>query len=781
MLKLLLNNKGIKNAEDASKCSVKLNKERNAITSISFKVFSDSACFSNLFPKITKVSFYDTREPAVLKFEGTLRTKVDRMDSDGKCYAECTAVHFIDVLHSTSVVGFRMWSGNWSTTSGLDARTAITKLIDYHNSVTPDEMHIGVKFDNRLATYVGTSVDYISAGTTYEAIMANINRNDWDYKPVYEDGMWKMSISADYGVISRQHVIVGVNMKDVSRSVDATDIVTRIIPIGGEGYVPFAKLNPTMDLAAGVIGIGDQPWAKTGPVTLYGFQKADPPYRNIGEEANNYIANPDLEKKYTPVTRVVEYSDIVCEIADDNITADETSLYTEAQRKLYDRCKADVVALTDMIEGYETTAFDLSKAGYDFKHFELFDICHIVNNQLEINTWLQIIAIEIDYERPMESKLTFGKIGRSLARQLARSGKTTNQKIADNSHKANETLNQRTGGLNFRRLSSSEYEDITNKNDNTLYTVDDAGVDTASLYIGEKKISGGGSGTTVENAAILTDDTFSDYAVDNELIVNLEPDGHIYYGLDTGQVGMCIVQGRYCVWGGSTNYTPTYTDGVWKIFGSEELYETLINNIDKLSSQWGNYDPEHPELGGGWLFQANSTPTTTYPQNTKQVMIEVYNASKSGSGVAYNARLKLRHFVNDPPVGDKWWEETMTHSRPTSQYSEVTLSPNIKSGDGTTVFKDRLTDLVIVPVIRSYSSELTYGSGGTKVDTPYGYAHIHGFLLLAQDGSNGWGATITTGTTYWYQDDLGCVPLISEAEKAFLLGITKKTEPIPGA
>lgn len=774
MLKLLLNNKGIKNAEDASKCSVKLNKERNAITSISFRIFSDSACFSNLFPKITKVSFYDTSEPEVLKFEGTLRTKVDRMDSDGKCYAECTAVHFIDVLHSTSVVGFRMWSGNWSTTSGLDARTAITKLIDYHNSVTPDEMHIGVKFDNRLATYVGTSVDYISAGTTYEAIMANINQNGWDYKPVYEDGMWKMSISADYGVISRQHVIVGVNMKDVSRSVDATDIVTRIIPIGGEGYVPFAKLNPTMDLAAGVIGIGDQPWAKTGPVTLYGFQKADPPYRNIGEEANNYIANPDLEKKYTPVTRVVEYSDIVCEIADDNITADETSLYTEAQRKLYDRCKADVIALTDMIEGYETTAFDLSKAGYDFKHFELFDICHIVNNQLEINTWLQIIAIEIDYEKPMESKLTFGKIGRSLARQLARSGKTTSQKIADNSHKANETLNQRTGGLNFRRLSSSEYEDITNKNDNTLYTVDDAGVDTASLYIGEKRISGGGASTTVENAAILTDDTFSDYAVDNELIVDLEPDGHIYYGLDTGQVGMCIVQGRYCVWGVSGGKV-TYNDGVWTIFGSTNLYNTIIQNIDKLSSQHGNYDENHPELGGGWLF--NGVSNKSYPERCKQLEYRIGTATRSAQGISYSANIFIRNYLNDAPTGN-WWEEDLTHTTPTS-YPTREHSAQPRGPMNTTYFQDRLTDVVMVPVVASYNPNTSYGG----LQTPYGYVDIIGMLIFAQDGSNGWGASYIEYTASLGISDLHMpyTPLISEAEKAFLLGITKKTEPIPGA
>ena len=776
MLELLFSTKGIKTSDDAVKCKVKLNMERNSISTLSFTIYSTSSTFTNLFPKLTNVRLYDTTEPDVLKFEGTLYSKRDHMDTDGKTYSECSAVHIIDNLHSTSVAGFRMWSGNYTDGNYLFARPAIDKLFNWHNSNVPTEQQIEPIWDNRITNYVGTSVDYISAGTTYEAIMANINRNDWDWKPVYVNGKWKMSIAEDYGVISKQHVIVGVNMKDISRSVDATDLVTRIIPVGAEGYIPFAKLNPEMDAMADVIGIGDQSWVKTGPVTLYGYDRYDPPYRVTGDDRTKiYIANPTLESKYPPIARVVEYSDISCEIADDSETnVSETDAYTTAQTKLYDRCKADVVALTDMIEGYETTAFDLSKAGYDFKHFELFDICHIVNNQLEINTWLQIIAIEIDYEKPMESKLTFGKIGRSLARQLARSGKTTSQKIADNSHKANETLNQRTGGLNFRRLSSSEYEDITNKNDNTLYTVDDAGVDTASLYIGEKKISGGGASTTVENAAILTDATFSDYAVDNELIVNLEPDGHIYYGLDIGQVGMCIVQGRYCVWGVS-NGTVTYNDGVWTIFGSTNLYNTIIQNIDKLSSQHGNYDENHPELGGGWVF--NGVSNKSYPERCKQLEYRIGTATRSTRGISYSANIFIRNYLNDAPTGN-WWEEDLTHTTPAiSPTREHSAQP--RGPMNTTYFQDRLTDVVIVPVVASYNPNTSYSG----LQTPYGYVDIIGMLIFAQDGSNGWGASYIEYTASVGISDLHMpyTPLISEAEKAFLLGITKKTEPIPGA
>ena len=488
-------------------------------------------------------------------------------------------------------------------------------------------------------------------------------------------------------------------------------------------------------------------------------------------------ASRALEAKTGIIQKVVVYEDLV---DDGNLTADEARA---VRLELMRRGTEELSKLTTGITGITCRAVDLYELNVANKYpYQIGGNYPFYCPYLGLNGddgshdyFFRLTKRVTDLGKPYDPELTFALPSATYRTQATDERIRVAQKI----YALQKSQADRMDSTSIKRTTTTDY-DPTTANPDTVYYVD-KGNGTGELML-DGTSYGGGGGTTVENAAILTDDTFSDYAVDNELIVNLEPDGHIYYGLDTGQVGMCIVQGRYCVWGGSGSWTPTYTDGVWKIFGSEELYETLINNIDKFSSQWGNYDPEHPELGGGWLFQPTTvTVTTTYPHNTKQVMVEFYGASKSGDGVNYNARLKIRNFVNDPPVGDKWWEETITHSRPTSQYSEVTMSPGIKSGDGTTVFKDRLTDLVIVPVIRSYSSNLTYGSGETKVDTPYGYAEIGGFLLLAQDGSNGWGATITRGTTYWEQDRLGCVPLISEAEKAFLLGITKKTEPIPGA
>ena len=778
MLELLFSTKGIKTSDDAVKCKVKLNMERNSISTLSFTIYSTSSTFTNLFPKLTNVRLYDTTEPDVLKFEGTLYSKRDHMDTDGKTYSECMAIHIIDNLHSTSVAGFRMWSGNYSDGNYLFARPAIDKLFNWHNSNVPAEQQIEPIWDNRITNYVGISVDYISAGTTYEAIMANINRNDWDWKPVYVNGKWKMSIAEDYGVISKQHVIVGVNMKDISRSVDATDLVTRIIPVGAEGYIPFAKLNPDMDAMADVIGIGDQSWVKTGPVTLYGYDRYDPPYRVTGDDRTKiYIANPTLESKYPPIARVVEYSDISCEIADDSETnVSETDAYTAAQTKLYDRCKADVVALTDMIEGYETTAFDLSKAGYDFKHFELFDICHIVNNQLEINTWLQIIAIEIDYEKPMESKLTFGKIGRSLARQLARSGKTTSQKIADNSHKANETLNQRTGGLNFRRLSSSEYEDITNKNDNTLYTVDDAGVDTASLYIGEKRISGGGASTTVENATVLVPTNFHDFVIEEELILDIQPPNMLYYGQDTTIV---CVQGHYMLQVGYDAYGAASYDSTlgWVINGSKDTYDAVIANLDKFGSQLGT------ETEGGFLITRRSSSSKAgpaYPEeyaylNARIVSISGANATNS----RYSVSVDERRARTNTPTGD-WWEEDMTWGATTLYTHQQYLRAPDNNNAGNVPNTLQLQALYLVPVTRPYQAEETFATT-IPLQTPYGYANMEYPILVAvfRDKSTGDLSYSLTNVDLTGANNRYKMPLISNAEKCFALGLTKRTEPVP--
>lgn len=774
MLELLLNTKGIKSAIDGMKCDVKYNIEKNSIYSLTFKVYTTETGYRNIFPKLTNVKLYDTTDPEVIVFEGLLSSKKDRMESNGTTYAECKAYHIIDNLHSTSVVGFRMWSGNYSSQYGLFATYAIDKLIAYHNNSTSDDQKIGLKWDNRLSTFDGTSVDYISAGTVFEAVLANINRNDWDFKPVYENAQWKIAISSDFGSISNQHVIVGVNMRDVSRAVDAKDLVTRIIPVGSEGYIPMARLNPSMDELALVQGIGDQAWVKTGALNLYGYSKSDPPYRDVAHPEQIYIANPTLESKYPPIERVVEYSDISCEIADDYL-GDDGSVYNDAQRDLYERCKQDVVALTDMVEEYETTAFDLSKMGYDADKFELYDICHIVNNELEINTWMQIVAIEINYSNPAETKLTFGKIGRSLAKQIARGGKTTAQKIADNSHRTNETLNKRTDGLNFRHLSSTEYESITNKNDNTLYTVDDAGETTASLYIGDKQISGGGSGTTVENAAVLLGSEFHDYLINETLMLSIQPPTAIYYGAnmddpDDHARSFVVVQGHYCTrsWSGSRASMVVYDSqtGKFTIGGADGLFEAIIANRDKFGSIYGD------DNGGGFFrFSGNSD---TYPKIYRTAYYEFTSASmetKVVSGVnetatSYHANIYTPTYNTEARTGN-WWEvgvKIVVSSKNIGSGAQK----NPKSVDNTSKFYGSIVDMFMVPNITAYTNSLSE-------NRPFGYVTVDGFYIFAQDENLEWGVDYWPGegSSFW----LNNVPLASRAEQYFLLGVSKKTEP----
>ena len=748
MIELVLTTRGIKTSVSGERAGVKYKKEANSIYSITFKVYNTEAAFSNIFPKITNVKFYDTTSAESLIFEGTVFDKNDRMDSDGKSYCEVTAVHILDELHSTSVVCFRMWSPNASTTGGLTAKYAINKLINYHNSSSDSSQQIGVIWEGLLSTFEGTSVDYIDSATTFDAIMSNINYNGWQFKPKYQDGAWNIAIAKDYGKISDQHVIIGVNMIDCSRKLDASEIVTRIIPVGAEGYVPFAKLNPSMDELALIVGIGDQSWAKTGRVTLYGYRKPDDQYP-YPKDVQNYLVNEELEKKYPPVYRVVEYSDVTCEIADDPVAeSSDTGVYKSAQEKLYNLAKADTDGLTDMVEQYETTAADLSKAGYDFKEFEVYDICHIVNNTLEINTWMQVIGIEIDYTKPGLSKLTFGNIEGGFAKQLARANKSTNEKIAGNAHKANETLSNRTGGLNIQRMDDTAYEALTTKNGNTLYTVDDSTDQTkATLYLGTKKISGGG-GATVENAAVLIPTNFHDYVINEQLIVDIQPPNMVYYG---NMPAFSIVQGHYCI---MTNTQST--SGRWTGY-NQDLFDAIIANKDKFGVQYGT------EISGGWLDKVGNNG---YPTNYVYVKTDIKQVVTNASGYRTRINFSKYYAANDAiPSGSNWWETTMTHSNSFTPYQSTDIDLLAPSGN---YFSNPLHSYFVVPVITNYTQD-------NLTTDPFGEVTIGGWLIFATDDGTNYGAYMLVTNSSLYLR--GSVPLISDAEKAFMLGISQRTEP----
>lgn len=277
-----------------------------------------------------------------------------------------------------------------------------------------------------------------------------------------------------------------------------------------------------------------------------------------------------------------------------------------------------------------------------------------------------------------------------------------------------------------------------------------------AMTTGECRPLGGGGGepaAEVENAAVITTNP-DDYMVTEELMLDISPETMLYYG---NMPSFIIAQGHYCLFCPSTSYVQ-YTDNHWIVGGTEGLYERIIANKAKFGSQIGN------DTQGGFLY--NYSSSLAYPDRYLYQSMDIYTISANSSGLAYQCRLNQHYATVNAPSGN-WWEVPLTWGAFTQQTTNI----NLKSYTNTS-YLSGFYDMFIVPVISNF-----YNTGSTgQLQTPYGYAAIAGYLIFASADGEHYGVVyqgMTSGQTA-----MSRVPLISDAENCFTLGISQRTEPI---
>lgn len=108
-------------------------------------------------------------------------------------------------------------------------------------------------------------------------------------------------------------------------------------------------------------------------------------------------------------------------------------------------------------------------------------------------------------------------------------------------------LEETTGGLSFDPLTQAEFDELSEKDDNTIYYVDDDG--TIKTYKGATLISTGGGGDepTIETAAVLTSEQMATWAPEHELVpVEFRGSAMIYYAQAPSRI---VVQGQRALFG----------------------------------------------------------------------------------------------------------------------------------------------------------------------------------------------------------------------------------------
>lgn len=275
-----------------------------------------------------------------------------------------------------------------------------------------------------------------------------------------------------------------------------------------------------------------------------------------------------------------------------------------------------------------------------------------------------------------------------------------------------------------------------------------------AMTTGECRPLGGGGtpAAEVENAAVVTTNP-DDYMVTEELMLDISPETMLYYG---NMPAFVIIQGHYCLLSPSTNYVQ-YTDNHWIVGGTEGLYERIIANKAKFGSQIGN------DTRGGFLYGDTGI---VYPNRYLYQSLDVYTIGNSSSGLSYTCRLNQRYATVNTPSGN-WWESTLTWGT----FTLYTTNVGLKSYTNTS-YLTGLYDIFIVPVVTAFYNVQNVSS----FQTPFGYCAIAGYLVFVSADGEHYGVTwvgISSGST-----SMGRVPLISDAENCFTLGISQRTEPV---
>lgn len=719
MLEVIFNTNGVESSLHSSNNLSVLTEETNVASRLDIKVYPTDESFDNIFPDLTDVTAYDTTTNEVV-FYGSVFTSKPRMDQNGSLYKEVTCVHLLQRLTTACVVGFEDASGNIST--------MVSRILDIYNQSASDKHKI---YMGRCPISGHPEVVHITSATCFDAITQIVVTDaEWEFMPTYRDGKWYLDISEDFGEFSLNDIIVGVNMKDISQTIDVTNLYTRIIPIGGASYIRPDRVNPQMSTLHEPEGM---------PLTLYGRFK---------EPNKIYLENEELEKRYSPRAKVVQYDDIVA--------TDDTD-FDAAVDRLYERAKEDAKKLTDIEEAYEVNAFDLGRAGYAFEIIRLHRMYHIINNKLGIDTWLKVTSRKIDYSNPVNSDLTFGPIGKRAMGMLSKKGKSVDQRISEIGAASYTTTDKRMGGKSIRGATKTQYVSMESHDANTLYVVVPDVMTMASdseikgeLYLGDIRIGGeGGGGVRVEYAALLNSDNFRDFAVTNEYMMNIGANAALYYG--TAQ-SFVVVDGQYSLML-PNNATPLdiYNDlsrnkdnGVYK-----PLFDTAFNNADLL--------------GNSCSFNI------------------IYNNAKETKHVLTNtANMTARTGTNSCTL-------TLLTTLRDKDTDAVTTWTRTNGLDATLI-----EEFIIIPLFIGILSNTTFGTGSAP--TPNGYAQCSNAYLIGVaktvEGSSlrqSWGtyyplfaSNVISGIQRLIPNNYNtsAIPLRSMAEQYFDFGLIKRSEPV---
>lgn len=389
----------------------KINQEVGLIPTFSFSFYPDNPAFGKVQPYRTLITVFNTKNKK-MEFEGRALDYSDSMDVDGTILNDFKAEGELAYL-TDSVQAHVEFRGT--------VQQALETQVNRHNSMVEDYK----KFEVGIVE-VEDPNDYLyfylkQDETTLDSIERTLVDNLGGELRVRKEGNVRYLDYLNFdGEFGTTEIRLRSNLKSMSRDIDPTDVIPRLVPLGTR----IESDDP------------DATDASQQRITI--------------ESVNNgldYIDNPELIKQFGEKA--------VPKIWDD-VTTPETLLSTA--KRFMENQKTALVQ-------YVVEAYDLSLINQNIDAFECGWYYHLVNPVMGVDETLRIIKKTIDINVPENDKFAIGNLFESytdiqldLNRQvkyavtLQQQLQTANQLLAGRLN----TVSTLTGDL------SSNYTNLTN-------------------------------------------------------------------------------------------------------------------------------------------------------------------------------------------------------------------------------------------------------------------------------------------------------------------------------
>ncbi|EAF5877628.1 lysin [Listeria monocytogenes] len=324
----------------------------NTIDSFSFTISKSNPGYNELFELKTLINVFDVKKNELV-FEGRVLSAYEEMQDDG---------YFKKEIVCESELGFLNDSvQRHGEFHNISPAKFLSIILDTHNEQVETEKQIFLG-----SVTVTDSNDSIYKYLTYDKTFAIIQEKlikilGGEIKIRKSNNKRYLDYLTEIGERKSTEIKLKKNLKSIKRTPDATEVVSRLVPLG---------------------------------TTLETQGATDASQKRLD------IKNVNNGKDYLDDLKAIELFGIVEGIVIWNDVTKEANLLSKAKAELQNNNHIKMKT--------QITAYDLSLINRDFESFDLYNYYPVVNPIMNIDDFLRVVEKTIDLLNPQKSSLSLG-------------------------------------------------------------------------------------------------------------------------------------------------------------------------------------------------------------------------------------------------------------------------------------------------------------------------------------------------------------------------------------